>query len=58
MAQNFTNNLSQGFAKIKDKAATLQQTMKLKSRLGDLQKQKNALLSQLGWHALQAYRAG
>jgi hypothetical protein len=58
MTQNFTNNLSQGFAKIKDKAAVLQQTMKLKSRLGDLQKQKTALLAQLGWHALQAHRAG
>lgn len=58
MTQNFTNNLSQGFAKIKDKAAVLQQTMKLKSRLGELQKQKTAMLTQLGWHALQAYRAG
>jgi len=58
MSQNFTNNLSQGFAKIQDKAAKLQQSLKVKSRLNDLQKQKTGILTQLGFHALQAYRAG
>lgn len=58
MPQNFADNLSQGFAGIKDKAAKLQQSLKVKSRLNDLQKQKTGILTQLGSHALQAYRTG
>lgn len=58
MTQNFTNSLSQGFAKMKDKAAVLQQSLKVKSRLSALATQKTALLAQLGDYALHAYRSG
>ncbi|HWI63066.1 MAG TPA: zinc ribbon domain-containing protein [Symbiobacteriaceae bacterium] len=58
MPQNFTDSLKQGFAGIQDKAAKLQQSMKLKSRLGELAKQRTAILADMGAHTLQAYRAG